>query len=264
MAKEDVKKSLQKDINEEYFLGGALQVLSQHADKNDDEEKKAKAIIGTVSTQYHPHPDLEFYLRSESGWVMGAGNAFKRDDKRRIIKTAKGDLESTLELLENEKLLPITLDNIKPSDEKDEKHSAHREYLEVKNKLVTKEGEINIDAYLVPFTKKDSLTSEFDAYMRTTASKEYKTEDNKTTRKATQIGKRLVENYIGMYQGRFLTHFADGTKKELDRKALVEYAAENLRAYSEEKPEYVKEKDDLIYGIVKVAVQPEKPGEAEE
>ena len=263
MAKEDVKKSLQKDINEEYFLGGALQVLSQHADKNDDEEKKAKAIIGTVSTQYHPHPDLEFYLRSESGWVMGAGNDLKQDAKLRIIKTAKNDLESTLELLEDEKLLPITLDNIKPADKHGEKYDAHKEYLKVRNELKDQEtGRVNIDAYLAPYNNKDSLTPTFDAGMRTKASKIVKTEDGEEIRIATPFGESLVQSYIGMYANKFLTHFVD--KKELDRKALVEYAAENLKAYSEEKPEDVKEKDNLIYGIVKVAVQPEKPGEAEE
>ena len=97
--------------------------------------------------------------------------------------------------------------------------------------------------------------------MNRIASQEAETKDGEKVRVATQLGEELVKDFVNGYKREFLGKFADKSGKKIDSKDLSKYAAGNLKALPEGKPEEVQLKDNIIYTIVKTAVKPTEPEE---
>ncbi|OIO41702.1 hypothetical protein AUJ62_02170 [Candidatus Pacearchaeota archaeon CG1_02_32_21] len=249
-----VKKDLQKYVNEEAELQKGLSAIHEYAGTNSKEELAAKLAIGTVATKYHPVPSLEAYVSQDAGFVMSAGRALLEDAQRGIVNTAKSDLEATVSLLSEKDLPGITADVVTPSDKKDERHEAHRKYLEVRNEMVNKKGEVDIIKYLALFND----DSAYSSFIRRISAQEAKTKDGKKIMVPTKIGQELVQDYIGTYKREFLMSFVDKDGKQIDPKELSKYTVENLNVLPEGKPKEAQLKDSIVYTIVETAVKPEK------
>lgn len=251
-----VKEELQKYIDQEAQLEGALSAIQQYAGTNSKEEIGARVAIGEIATRYHPHPGLEFYAEKDSGFAMAAGRSLTTDTQSGMIKTAKTNLEATLGLLSERDLVGIATDIITPSAKKDEKHDTHRAYLKVRDELITEKG-VNIGKYLEPFND----DSAYSTFIKRIASQEAETKDGKKVRVATQLGEELVKDFVNGYKIEFLGKFADKGGKKTDSKDLSKYADGNLKDLPEEEPEEVQLKNSIIYTIVKTAVKPTEPEE---
>jgi len=254
-----VKEDLQKYINEESEIQQGIKVIQEYAGTNSQEELAAKVAIGNVAIRYHAHPGLEFYASQDAGFSISAGKALLQDAQRGIVTTAKNNLEAVVSLLDEKTLPGISADVVAPSDKEDERHKAHRKYLEVRNKMVNKEGQVNIKEYLSLFDD----DSNYSALIKRLATQEAETEDGKKVLVASEMGKRLVHYYTDSYKREFLTAFADEEKKQIDQKELVNYTVENLKDLPESKPIEVQLKDSIVYTIVKTAVKPEETGNEE-
>ena len=53
-----VRKELQKYVDQEAQLQGALSAIQEYAGTNSKEEINARVAIGDVSMRYHPHPGI--------------------------------------------------------------------------------------------------------------------------------------------------------------------------------------------------------------
>ena len=107
-----VRKELQKYVDQEAQLQGALSAIQEYAGTNSKEEIGAKMAIGDVSIRYHPHPGLEFYAAQDSGFAMAVGRALTGDTQTGIIDTAKSNLEATVGLLSEKDLVGMATDVI--------------------------------------------------------------------------------------------------------------------------------------------------------
>ena len=255
-----VRKELQKYVDQEAQLQGALSAIQEYAGTNSKEEINARVAIGDVSMRYHPHPGLEFYAAQDSGFAMAVGRALTGDTQTGIIDTAKSNLEATVGLLSEKDLVGMATDVIIPSGKKDAKHDSHRLYLEVRDDLITEQG-VNISEYLEPFNQENSKSKHLDALMNRIASQEAETKDGRKVRVATQIGEELVKDFVDGYKREFLGKFGYKDRNKIDFKDLSKYATENLKDLPEGKPEEAQLKDNIIYTIVKTAVKPTEPEE---